>query len=72
MCPLVCPPFLGNFTCHYFWMIRRDTIQNQPMQCPKTVKKVDAKILSVGEQFEDSRRDIEGRRSSTPASKESY
>jgi len=55
----VCPPFLGNFTCLHCWMIRSDTILNQPMWCPEAVKKMDAKILGVGEQFEDSERDID-------------
>jgi hypothetical protein len=46
-------------------MIRSDTIPNQVVWCAETaetVKKVDAKILGVGEKFEDYGRD---RRSST-------
>jgi hypothetical protein len=46
-------------------MIRSDTIPNQPVWCPEAVKKMDAKILGVGEQFEDSGCDIECRRSSS-------
>jgi hypothetical protein len=46
-------------------MIWSDTIPNQPVWCPEAVKKMDAKILGVGEQLKDSGRDIEGRRSSS-------
>ena len=46
-------------------MIWSDAISNQPVWCPESVEEMDAEVWGVGEKFEDSGRDIEGRRSST-------
>jgi len=46
-------------------VVRGNAIPNQPVWCPEAVKEMDAEVWGVREQFEDSGRDIEGRRSST-------